>query len=406
VLGISTVTHPAVTWYSAGQALWAGTAIVVTVALARGWAAKGGAARLAAAGLAALLSPAIWSGGLVAGPAAVAYLARKEPARARGPALLLAGMTAVAVLLIVALSRRQIQGTKIVWERHPDLWPRPIQAMLHTAQALVEVCGFGNLGIDATTTPWQAAGLLVALIALHAWSRGGPGRIGPLEAAGATIAVGRCLAVYFFRGNLPYSSLRALGWYHAIPQVGAIIFAAGWWTAMGAPRPGRMTLRQALGVLGFVFLFCVIQVPRGYHLLIEGAPPFAPDEAAMFPIPEDRAARALYFKAEFHDGQLRALKRLDRVDGILARLNASPESLRDLLGRVLLPGIPDLQISTDAFTMLAPRPRDERAAAALLAYRAQLADLVRPEPEPARPWLHRQAPAPRPVRGASDTTGR
>src|ERR1700677_640914 len=29
LVGISTVTHPAITWYSAGQALWAGTAIVV-----------------------------------------------------------------------------------------------------------------------------------------------------------------------------------------------------------------------------------------------------------------------------------------------------------------------------------------------------------------------------------------
>ncbi len=66
VLGISTVSHPAVTWFSASQALWAGTAILVTIALAQSWAEKGGANRLAAVGLATFLAPAIWSGGLLA----------------------------------------------------------------------------------------------------------------------------------------------------------------------------------------------------------------------------------------------------------------------------------------------------------------------------------------------------
>ena len=42
-----------------------------------------------------------------------------------------------------------------------------------------------------------------------------------LEASGAFIALGGCLLVFFFRGNLPYSNLRAYGWYHAIPQIGS-----------------------------------------------------------------------------------------------------------------------------------------------------------------------------------------
>src|SRR5262245_54858573 len=42
VLGISTVTQPAVTWFSAGQALWAGSAILVAIAIAGSWSDKGG----------------------------------------------------------------------------------------------------------------------------------------------------------------------------------------------------------------------------------------------------------------------------------------------------------------------------------------------------------------------------
>ena len=83
ILGLSTVTHPAVTWFSASQALWAATAILVSIALAQAWAEKGGAPRLAAVGGAIFLAPAVWSGGLVAGPAAIAYLSFKDGRRSR-----------------------------------------------------------------------------------------------------------------------------------------------------------------------------------------------------------------------------------------------------------------------------------------------------------------------------------
>ena len=124
----------------------------------------------------------------------------------------------------------------------------PIQAVLHTAQALVEVCFFANLGVEATTTPGQAIALLVALAAFHAWSRGGPGRVNPLEAAGATIAVVCCFMEYILHGNMPYSNLRLMAWYHAVPEVGAVLFLAGWWTAVRAGRSGRFSRGQAAGI--------------------------------------------------------------------------------------------------------------------------------------------------------------
>jgi hypothetical protein len=387
VLGISTVTHPAVTWYSAGQALWAASASVATVALARHWSRKGGAPRLAAVIVGSVVAPAIWSGGLVAGPAAVAYLlATKRPSTGRSVLLLFCSTLCVG-LLVLATSWRQFGVNKKLSENIISLCSRPIAAVGHSAQALVEDCGFGNLGIDAVTTPWQAAALLVVMAVLYAKSRGGLLQINPLEAAGATIAAGSCFLTYTLRGNLPYSSLRGLGWYHAMPQVGAILFAAGWWKALEAPEPGRINLRQAAGVLGLVVVFSLIQVPRGDKQQVDSAPAFSPSEASSFPTPALRLVRARYYKAESHRLQVRALARLDRVDGILSRLGASPEALRDLVGRVLIPGMVETAVDCDAVSLLKPRAQKANAQTALSAHRTELIELMRPEPPFVPFWL-------------------
>jgi hypothetical protein len=401
IIGISTVSYPTVTWYSASQALSAGVGVVVTIALAQSWAREGGVVRFAGVVLGAIVSPAIWSGGLVAGPAASAYLYAKKGPRAHGPAALLLGITIAAGLLIVALSQGNLQLTKNVWAQHPSLWPRPVQGLLHTAQALSEVCLFGNLGVDAVTTPGQAVALLVALATLHAWSRGGPARFNPLEAAGATIAVGSGLIEYTFRGNLPYSSLRALSWYYAIPQVGAILFLAGWWTALRGGLSGRMTLGQVAGIGGLVVVFCAIHIPHWRQQWIDAAPPFAPDEALVFPTSELRFERALYHRQEFHRLQLRALARLDRVDRILAQVGASPDTVRDFVGRITIPGIPEQQRTTDALAILLPRARNPNSLDALVAHRVEIIDLLRPEPEPVPFWLDPQNPLSRAVREVS-----
>ena len=211
ILGISTVTHPLVTWYSAGQALWAGTGAVATILLAREWSLKGGRWRLGLVALGALAAPAIWTGGLVAGPAAIAYLRAKDRSRSRTPAAILAAVTIswILFLLLLILAHRQISEPTIIWEQHSELWPRPIQAVLHTAQAIIEALVLGNLGLDAITTPAQALALTLDLIALWALSRRGRGRANPLETSGVTmLPFGSFLLIYTFRGNLPYSSLR------------------------------------------------------------------------------------------------------------------------------------------------------------------------------------------------------
>jgi hypothetical protein len=405
VLGLSTVTHPAVTWYSASQTLWAGTAILVAIAIAGTWAENGGNLRLAAVAFTTLLAPAIWAGGLLAGPATIIYLYIKNRRSARGAALLLAGVAGFAVVLMLIMSRGQIGGVQVFWEQRPDVWPRPIQVFLHTAQLLIEECVCGNLGLYVTTTPRQAVALLFALAVLHTWSRRGSYGWNALEASGAFIAFGGCFLVFYFRGNLPYSSLRAYGWYHTIPQIGAILFAAGWWAAVNRTAHERMTLGQTAALVVFALVFCLIQLPRAAQQVIASGPELAPSEAKLFPSTELLAGRAWYFKGELHERQLRALVRLDRLDALLTELNASPESLRVAFGHVLIPGISEKQPAYDALSLLSQRPPNPDAGADLAAQVMRLAELLRQETEPIPPWLAVQDAAARSRKDGSLSPG-
>ena len=153
VLGVSTVIHPVVTRFSASQALWAGTAILLTLAFLQLWCKAGGTRRLIPVALTALMAPTIWTGGVLAGPAVIAYLASKKSLRNRVSIFTLTGVTLCSLVLILAVNLGQLGGAQLVWEKRLDVYPRPVQAVLHTAQALVEVCVCGNLGLDVKTTP-------------------------------------------------------------------------------------------------------------------------------------------------------------------------------------------------------------------------------------------------------------
>ncbi len=380
--------------------MWAGAAIVVTVSLGRAWAVKGEVLRFVAIVIGAIAAAAVGSGGLVATPAAIAYLFARKAPRARRGAMLLAVLTVLAAVGVVAFSRGDLLANVHFWDHRAGIPPRPAQAVLHTALAMVEVGVFGNLGVDATTTPGHAAGLLVFLTALHAWSRGGLGRLNSLEAAGLTMALVCYMMEFTLRGHLAYGQLRLLSWYNAVPQVGMVLFAAGWWSAV---RPGgsgsrRLTRRQALGVLGFIVVAFAVHNPRAQMQIVAEAPPFRPNQADAFPTAELRPGRALDHKAEYRRRQLRALARLDRLDRVLARANASPDTLRDIARRVVIPGIGENQVNFDALSLLDWRPRNPKALVALVSRREEIEDILTPEPEAVPFWIDPHAPIPGAVR--------
>ena len=105
----------------------------------------------------------------------------------------------------------------------------------HTAQAICEALVLNNLGLDAATTAGQAIVLVAILAGALGLSRRRadsdepvPGRwprVNPLEAAGAALVVANFGMIFAVRGTeTTFDNLRALGWYDAIPQLGAVLF--------------------------------------------------------------------------------------------------------------------------------------------------------------------------------------
>jgi hypothetical protein len=423
-LGLSTVVEPAVSWYSAGQPLWAAAGIVLTILLARSWCLNGGPLRFGNAVALALAAPALWTAGVIAGPAGIAYLWGKKPCRSRGLSLALAGATACFVVFLGTSIRKHVSENKVIWQQHYELWPRPIQAVLHTAQAIGETLVLANLGIDAIVSPVQAVWLVLGLGGIWIWSRGGLRRLNALEAAGATVILGSYLIIYTFRGNHPYVSLRGAVWYHVIAQVGTVLFVSGWWVelrrsgprveqeraqsvpaaslaataasralpALLRPAPGRLTRKEALIVLGLAYMLYSMQVPRALAIVLRGVPPIAASERQIFPDPILQRQRAMFLRKASHERQERVLARIDLARPIARRMRASPEALRRTFANVLVPGkIEGMMV--DLLNLPPDQPNAQTDPARL---RSALGHLLLTEPEPRPFWLDPKDPWPPP----------
>ncbi len=316
-------------------------------------------------------------------------------------ALGIMGLAGASALFILALTVQYLREDPVVNEVHRELWPRPVQGTINAVQAVAEATILNNLGLDAATTPFQAAALLGIVGGLWHASRRHLGPITPLEAAGLATVVASALLAYLFRGNLAYASLRPVGWYHAIPQVGAVLFGAGWWSALLGAQTGAAVALRVRGLLGVILLVLVLggmQWARAVRLTIESAPPLAPSETALFVTPALRAERARFFRAENAELLHRALVRLDRVEQIARGAGIGKAAIRRVFGRVLVPGIPQRH-TADAASLLRI-PAGETGQDAAFIGRA-LGEWYMAEPEPRPPWL--EASDPWPPKSASAT---
>jgi hypothetical protein len=377
--------EPAASWYSAGQALWAGLCVPVMLIALAAWREQGGAWRLVIACVFALAAPACWAGGLVAGPTGSAYLLADSRPRSRRMAWVPLAASLVAMLVLGGnLSRRDGDWQGISLSR----------GLTHTAQAIPEALLLQNLGVDVATTPAQGTVLCIGLAALWAWSRGGV-RPGPLEAAGATIVIGCYIMAYSFRGQYSFENLRDLGWYHAIPQIGAVLFAAGWWNACrgGAARnTKRPSWRALLVVAGLAALLLALHVPRALRIFLGSVYPLTASEQKKLPIPTLQRLRAIYIVSETCERQRRALARLDRAEQVARRLGVGRREIRASLGRVLVPDWPDQVVEHDALDLLDLPDSGRRVDAARV--HAAFAPLLALEPERRPDWISPSEPWP------------
>ncbi len=212
--------------------------LAMLVAL-QGWRARGSWWLLALGLLAAVAAPLFWSAGYTAGLVGMAYLWAdgRRSCRIAAAAPLAASLATAALVWVFA-------GQAIAANSHlhdgllRDVMNLPIAAA-HSAQAICEALILNNLGLDAPTAAAQAIVLCLGLAGIWALSRHRstfPGRrfafrANPLEAAGAVLVVANFGMVFAVRGTeTTFDNLRALGWYDAIPQLGAVVFAAGWWS--------------------------------------------------------------------------------------------------------------------------------------------------------------------------------
>ena len=197
---------------------------------------------------------------------------------------------------------------------------KAFEAVRSTCMAIPETLVFKNLGIDAPLSAPQA--LVLCLAIAWFWSRGGLRRPNRLEAAGAVMVVGSYLMVFYFRGYMAYEHMRVVGWYNAIPELGAILFVAGWWarsrgldpagpvgqaSRLDDPEPASSWSRSPAAC------WCsTCPGPRGSFL--EDAPRMTDEEAARFPTPELQRLGPSPTPTSIRLRQRRALSRLEGAE--------------------------------------------------------------------------------------------
>jgi hypothetical protein len=158
------------------------------------------------------------------------------------------------------------------------------------------------------------------------------------------------------RGYMPFRYLRTINlgmivpWYDTVPQIGAVLFAAGWLAGprVRGGRPallGPMAPLSRLGaivVVGLLAILTVLNGPRVDLLWRSWVPPLLPAEQKIFPIISMQSLRANSLLLDRAEWQRRHLRRLDQAQEVAARLGIGRDGIRAAFGRLDMPELPDV----------------------------------------------------------------
>jgi hypothetical protein len=427
-------------WYSGGQPLWAGFGILSSLWYAQSFRRNGRWPNLVLAAIATSLAGGFWSAGHLAGPATAVYLWFDGRRRCRLAAALLPSVTVVTVALMLFCAARPMDSRVSFHGRTVNEAANPIQGTITTAQAIPQSLVFANLGLDAEPTPVQGIVLTLSLLAFWAsrrWRRHPPIPVArqaeaapelapslpasaeagarpswppfafnPLECAGAAIVLGCYLLEWTFRGYLDYYNLRTLNpyaivpWYDEIPQLGAVLFALGWWSGPARPagtvpraagrRPARPTRAVVLGLVLLTLVLIALNRPRVDALIRGTAPPVVPSEERVFKIPRLLTMRASALISQRVTWQRRYLRRLEQAEPVARRLGIGRDDIRDAFGFLFVPGSTGRLLFNqrelyDVAAILDLPARGRTTDPATI--RAALQPYLRPEPEPRPAWI-------------------
>ena len=279
-VGFTSVLGPALLWYSAGQALAAGTMVLAMLVALQAWRTYGWWWLLVLGVVAAAAAPLLWTAGYSAGLVGMAYLWFDGRRGCR-----IAAALPLAVSVATAFVVRGMAGPPLAIASPLTAGPvipslDLVPGMAHSMQAVCEALIINNFGLEAATTAAQALVFGLVLAGLWIWSRTPvtPGgrlrlpRMNPLEAAGAALVVASFGMVFAVRGvETTFDNLRALGWYDAMPELGAVLFVSGWWSGpLESPPPkslGVPRLQDLLAVAILAAAIFVLHEPRARRII-------------------------------------------------------------------------------------------------------------------------------------------
>jgi hypothetical protein len=345
-VGFTSVMGPVLLWYAAGQALAAGTMILAMLAALQAWRVRGSLWRLVMAAMAAVAAPLFWTAGYTAGLVGAAYLWADGRRVCRWTAAFLpcVSLTTFAIVRVAASPLSVTPAQPHAGTLRVAVEVRP--ALVHSAQAICEALVVNNLGLDTVTTGTQAFVIGLVLAAAWVWSRCGRDQNGsrrlpqlnPLEAAGAMLVAGSFGMIFAVRGTeASFDGLRALGWYDAIPELGAVLFVSGWWVGHIESPPSQTIeppLRRELLVFVLVAaVMLVLQAPRVSRVIFQYDGLSAPYDRKGPPL----TSAELVERARV---QRQALTALDRIEQTARKHGISREELRRDAIAVMVPGMP------------------------------------------------------------------
>lgn len=443
LVGTSSLMLTPASWYSASQALWAGAGVLVALWYAQAYRRTGQWPALALTAAATMVAGGFWSAGHLAGPVTAVYLWLDGRRRCRIAAVVPLAATAAAVALTLGLAARPIDSTVSFHGRTIREAANPIQGAITTAQTIPENLMLANLGLNAEVSPGQGIVLSLALLVFWAgcrWrrypegrpagaeakaatSRRDPDRRGswptfafnPLECAGAALVLGCYMLEWTARGYFQYENLRTLStyavvpWYDVIPQVGAVLFAVGWWSgphraagmspSQSSGRPAPPSRAAAIGLALLTLALVAVNRPRVDALFRGTAPPLLKSELGKFKIERLQTMRAATLASMRVEWQRTYLRRLGQAEVVAKRLGIGQDGIRAAFGHIFVPAATGRLLTqrelydVAAIINLPPTGRPVDPAA----IHAVLGPYLIPPPEPRPPWLEPDDPWPEPL---------
>ena len=394
-IGVNSVLEPVVAWYSSSQALWAGTAVLAMLCLLQSWRAHGGWRRVSLALALTISAGWFWSAGYLAGPAGFAYLWFDRRGYGRKTALLPLIAGVVGAVIAIVLSGGGPFASVNFDNRSALSAADPLKGLVYCCQAIPEGIVLGNFGVDGAIETTQGIVLMLAIALIWIRSRLGNGARplpNSLEASGATLTLGAAMLSYTFRSYLPFDSLRTIWVYYALPQLGSILFAAGWLIGLRKSAETSTTLRpvrriEAIGLFVLTLAIFFIHQPRSTRLFLLSAPPTLEEEGIWAAKPMLRP-RAIFLLDDKAERQRLWLARLDQAEKIADREGIDRASIRRVFGRVIgsSPEWPVDLREFDATDLLIMPPRSKNPPSSV-AVRSALAEYLFNEPEAKPPWL-------------------